>query len=87
MEAMFNLIDTPAEITDAPGAPPLVVNGGPVASRMSSFAYDPTADPEGRELRDPGAGETLAVVGPSGAGKSTLARLIFRFYDAGRPHH
>jgi len=27
----------------------------------------------------------VAVVGPSGSGKSTLARLLYRFYDVGRP--
>jgi ATP-binding cassette subfamily B protein len=86
MEAMFGLIDTPAEIKDAPGAPALVVNGGNVRFENVSFGYE-------RERRildgvdlDVPAGHTLAVVGPSGAGKSTIARLLYRFYDvsAGR---
>jgi ATP-binding cassette, subfamily B, heavy metal transporter len=86
MAAMFDLIDAPAEITDAPGAPALIVRAGHVRFEGVHFAYDP-ARPilKGIDLEVP-AGHTLAVVGPSGAGKSTLARLLFRFYDvnAGR---
>ena len=81
MAAMFDLVDAPAEITDAPGAPPLAVGAGHVRFENVQFAYDP-ARPilKGIDLDVP-AGHTLAVVGPSGAGKSTLARLLFRFYD------
>ena len=89
MEAMFDLLDTPAEVIDAPGC----------ASRWSSaeghvrfedvhFGYEPEREhPEGPRPRRP-AGHDVAVVGPSGAGKSTLARLLYRFYDptAGRHH-
>jgi ATP-binding cassette, subfamily B, heavy metal transporter len=81
MEAMFKLIDTPAEVVDKPGAPGLVVNGGALAFDNVSFAYE--ADRpilNGVSFSVP-AGGKLAVVGPSGAGKSTLARLIYRFYD------
>jgi len=81
MEAMFGLIDTPAEVTDAPGAQPLAVNGAAVRFEHVDFHYDP----ERPILKDVDIailpGRTLAVVGPSGAGKSTLARLLFRFYE------
>ena len=81
MEAMFGLIDTPAEIVDAPGAPPLNVGEGVVRFENVSFAYDEERQIlHGVDFEIP-AGGTLAVVGPSGAGKSTLARLMFRFYD------
>jgi len=81
MEAMFNLVDTPAEVTDNPGAPPLVVTSGRLTFENVSFAYDAERPIlKGVDFEIP-AGGTLAVVGPSGAGKSTLARLIFRFYD------
>ena len=81
MDAMFNLVDTPAEVVDAPGAPDLRVGAGEVRFENVSFAYDPERRIlSGIDLHVP-AGSTLAVVGPSGAGKSTLSRLLFRFYD------
>ena len=81
MKAMFDLVDTPAEIVDAPGAKPLQVTAGEVRFENVSFGYDPDRQILRRvDLRIP-AGGTLALVGPSGAGKSTLARLLFRFYD------
>ncbi|WP_374649173.1 ABC transporter ATP-binding protein/permease [Rhizorhabdus sp.] len=81
MEAMFRLIDTPAEVVDRPGAPALSVQGGMVRFDDVHFAYDPERPIlKGIDLRIP-AGGTLAVVGPSGAGKSTLARILYRFYD------
>jgi ATP-binding cassette subfamily B protein len=86
MEAMFGLLDTPAEVVDAADAPALEVKRGNVRFEGVRFGYEP-----GREILkgidlDIPAGTSLAVVGPSGAGKSTLARLMYRFYDptAGR---
>ncbi len=81
MGAMFDLIDTPSEVVDAPGARPMVVGAGHVRFEDVRFGYD-DGQPilKGIDLDIP-AGHTLAVVGSSGAGKSTLARLMYRFYD------
>ena len=81
MGAMFDLVDTPAEVIDRPGAPPLRVARGHVRFEDVHFGYDPDREIlHGIDLDVP-AGSTLAVVGPSGAGKSTLSRLLFRFYE------
>jgi ATP-binding cassette subfamily B protein len=86
MEAMFRLLDTPAEVVDAPAAPPLVVSKGHVRFEDVHFGYDPERTILTGVTIDVPPGTRCAVVGPSGAGKSTLARLLYRFYDptAGR---
>jgi ABC-type transport system involved in Fe-S cluster assembly fused permease/ATPase subunit len=81
MDAMFALIDTPAEVVDLPDAPDLKVGAGLVRFENVRFGYDP-----GREILkgvdlEVQPGSTTAIVGPSGAGKSTLSRLLFRFYE------
>jgi len=81
MEAMWDLLDTPAEVIDQPGAPALAVKRGAIRFEQVRFGYD-----SGREILggldiDIPAGTSCAVVGPSGAGKSTIARLLYRFYD------
>jgi ATP-binding cassette subfamily B protein len=81
MEAMFRLIDTEAEIADAPGAAPLVVTGAHIRFDAVDFGYDPRRQIlHGVSFAVP-PGAKLAVVGHSGAGKSTLSRILYRFYD------
>ena len=41
MEEMFRLIDTEAEIEDAPDAQPLRVHGGEIRFQNVGFSYDP----------------------------------------------
>ena len=86
MEAMWDLLDTPAEIEDRAGAEPLVVTNGALRFEDVRFGYERDREIlRGLELDIP-AGTSCAIVGPSGAGKSTIARLLYRFYDptAGR---
>jgi len=86
IEAMFGLLDVPAEVTDRPGAPPLAVTEGAIRFENVRFSYEPAREIlKGISFEVP-ANKTVAIVGPSGAGKSTVSRLLFRFYDvsAGR---
>ncbi len=81
MEAMFGVIDTPAEVTDVEAAPDLRVGPGHVRFEDVHFGYEPERAILKGVTLDVKPGTMLAVVGPSGAGKSTLSRLLFRFYD------
>ena len=81
MERLFRLIEEYAEITDAPDARPLVVDGAAVRFEHVDFAYEPNRQILHDVTFTIPAGHNVAVVGPSGSGKSTLARLLYRFYD------
>ena len=81
MDAMFRLLHQPQEVTDKPGAKPLVVTGGAIKFDNVVFQYEPARTVlKGISFTVP-AGKTVAVVGPSGAGKSTISRILYRFYD------
>lgn len=81
IEAMFDLLDVPQEITDASSAKELVVDKGAIEFNQVEFSYDTNRQIlKGITFKVP-AGKTVAIVGPSGAGKSTISRLLFRFYD------
>jgi len=82
MEHMFDLMDVPAEVRDAPDARPLAVTGGAVTFDDVRFGYDPRRPILKGVSFDVPPGRTVAIVGPTGAGKSTIGRLLFRFYDA-----
>jgi len=81
MERIFEIMDTPSDIQDKPGAtdmPPVV---GQVSFENVTFAYDPEKIVLKDVSFDVKPGQTIALVGPTGAGKSTVVNLISRFYD------
>lgn len=82
-ERIFDILDTPAEITDREGCHELPLVQGEVCFSNVSFAY--TDAPDQLVLEDVSftakPGETIALVGPTGAGKTTIVNLIGRFYD------
>ncbi len=78
---VFQLLDTPAEIADRPGARPAGALRDALRFEGVTFRYGDGPD----VLHDLDLvfrrGETVALVGPSGAGKSTLVDLLARFHD------
>jgi ATP-binding cassette subfamily B multidrug efflux pump len=79
---VFELLDAPLEVTDAPGARPLSALRGQVEFRDVRFRY---AGGEREILRGVSfavePGQLVALLGTTGAGKSTVINLIPRFYD------
>lgn len=81
VQRVFELLDTPPTVQDAPNATTLPTARGQVTFDDVSFSYDgktPVLHDLNLDIR---AGEILALVGPSGAGKSTILNLLPRFYD------
>lgn len=82
-ERIFDILDTPAEITSLPGSTELPQIKGEVRFENVSFAY--TDEPDKLVLENVSftvkPGETIALVGPTGAGKTTIVNLVSRFYD------
>ncbi len=81
VKMMFDVLDRPDSLADAPDAVDLPDGKGQVALRDVRFTYDGTRDVlQGVSLVFP-AGKTTALVGPSGGGKSTIMSLLLRLYD------
>ena len=81
LERIFETIDEPVRVKDAPDAKELPTIHGDVEFRDVCFSYE-----EGHRILDHinfkvKQGETYAIVGPTGAGKSTIVNLISRFYN------
>ncbi|HET6249304.1 MAG TPA: ABC transporter ATP-binding protein [Tepidisphaeraceae bacterium] len=83
MQRVYEVLDTPTDIKDAPDAISLEVEPRTLAFDHVSFAYGdgpPVLNDLNVTIRP---GEMVAFVGPSGVGKSSLLSLLPRFYD---PH-
>jgi len=79
-EKVFELLDEPVTITEAPNPVTLGHVRGEVEFRDVVFSYgrEPVLDDVSFHA-DPG--EMIAMVGHTGAGKTTIASLLSRFYD------
>ena len=81
-ERIFEVLDTPSELTDAPHARPLGTVEGRVQFQDVFFRYAGQSTDVLRGvnfLATPG--QTIAIMGRTGSGKSSIINLLPRFYD------
>ena len=89
-ERVFELLDTPEEIADKPGAIVAAQLQGSVTFKDVSFTYDDPVEQKNPRWILKGInleiapGERIAIVGHTGAGKTTFINLLSRFYDIQR---
>lgn len=86
LERIFETMDEPVTVDDAPDAVLMPPIRGEVAFEHVTFGYE-SDKPVLRDISfTVKPGESVALVGPTGAGKSTIVNLLSRFYnvDGGR---
>ncbi|MBP3540192.1 MAG: ABC transporter ATP-binding protein [Clostridia bacterium] len=81
LERIFETMDEPIDVDDAPDAKVLPAIDGKVDFNDVLFGYE-----EGQTVLEGfnlhvNSGERIALVGPTGAGKSTVINLLCRFYN------
>ena len=81
LERIFEMMDEPVSVDDAPDASEMPEIRGDVHFRDVTFAYEPGINILEHLSFDVKAGESVALVGPTGAGKTTIVNLISRFYN------
>lgn len=80
-EEMTIILNTPHEITDAPGAKNLIVKSGAIEFVNVSFYYHKTRRIFDRFSLKIKSNERVALIGSSGAGKTTVVKLLLRNHD------
>jgi len=80
-ERIFQVIDEPEEIRDAPDARELPAGPGRVTFAGVTFGYDAERPVLHDVDLDLEPGKIVALIGHTGSGKTTLASLVPRFYD------
>ena len=84
-ERIFQFLDLPPEVEDAPEAHVLTDIQGHIRFENVGFTYPSSGERGSFALRDVSfeiePGQRVALVGPSGAGKTTITYLLPRFLD------
>ena len=80
-ERVYNLLDTPADVTDLPDAKPLPRIVGRVQFDHVTFGYLPDRPVLHDVSFEAEPGQVIALVGATGSGKSSIVSLIARFYQ------
>ncbi len=81
LERIFETMDEPVVVDDAPDAEELPAITGEVDFEDVTFAYEENLNVLEHMDLHVRAGESIALVGPTGAGKSTVINLLCRFYN------
>jgi ATP-binding cassette subfamily B protein len=80
-EEMTQILVTPHEIVDIPGAKKLKVTEGKMEFQKVLFNYNETRSVLKNFNLVIASHQRLAIIGPSGAGKTTIVKLLFRMHD------
>lgn len=80
-ERIFEVLDEPEDIRDAPGATELPPGGGRIAFEGVTFGYEPERPVLEAVNLTIEPGRVVALIGHTGSGKTTLTALVPRFYD------
>ena len=81
LERIFETIDEPVTVDDAPDAGVMPPIKGEVSFENVSFSYEKDKEVLHNVSFTVKPGESVALVGPTGAGKSTIVSLVSRFYN------
>ena len=81
LERIFETMDEPVTVSDAPDAKELPPITGQVTFDHVTFSYDGSKNILEDLSFTVNPGESIALVGPTGAGKTTVVNLISRFYN------
>ncbi|MDQ8197130.1 ABC transporter ATP-binding protein [Pelagicoccus enzymogenes] len=78
---VFEILDAPIEVKDAPQPIPRPSIEGKVSLRNVSFAYEVNQSVLSEINLDVPPGQCVAILGATGSGKSALMSLVPRFFD------